>query len=97
MKGRAYIRSYVGEVLIQVWLKSIKIFDIECAKREFEETLWGFTQPPANHKSQQKKQKMMRCFLMEGILAIRCVQKSCVMDFNELQVSNSLYNKGTIC
>ena len=47
-------RAYTGEVLIQVWLKSIDKTS-ECTKRKFEKILAGFmqlymTQVPASHE-----------------------------------------------
>ena len=46
-------RAYMGEVLTQVWLKSVKLFDKEVnAPRESLKKIPGFMQAPTNrHKS----------------------------------------------
>ena len=41
-------RGYMGEMLIEVWLKYIRVIgeQSECIKREFEKILPGFMQVP---------------------------------------------------
>ena len=63
-------RAYMGELLIQVWLKSIKklvsyLMKSECTKREFEKNFRGSRKLQQevcdeNERSRKKQRKMMR-------------------------------------
>ena len=64
-------RAYIGEVLIQIWLKSVKKFrqTSECTKREFEKIFRGSRKLPQAHEKcvmkmkEERKKRKNDCYI----------------------------------
>ena len=89
----------MGEVLIQIWLKSMKLLDKEVNVQN-ESLFRGSCKLPQAHKKcvMKMKERKNDCHLKicdERKDFIRLYQKTGWTDFNELQVIDSSNNEGT--
>ena len=97
-------RACMGEMLTQVWLKSVKKWVSYLTNKWMHRKLPGFTQAEALTSPRKsvwwkwKKERRKNDVYKNGCEEfIRHLWKGRVIDIKELQVNNSWYNEGTIC